>query len=175
MSRLSFVLMSFAMVSPALAVQPTVEHLAVQIAETTIAGSTWTSALGTTRTVTVPTGKAVITWTVAPIGIVYARPFIGGARMADADAPIAFGGLGMGSASHSWSTPVSAGEITVGLEILQFDTSEAGVGGSMSWTLVVYPDEPAIPAVSGLGLGVLVVALLGAGGTVMRRRKTTVS
>ena len=171
MSRFSFVLVSFVLGSSVLAAQPVVENLVVQIPEQTVAASTWTTVLDSTRTVNVPTGTAVITWTVAPLGILMARPFIGDARMADSEAPFLMGGLGIGSAAHSWSAPTQAGEITVGLEILQFEENEAAVGGSMSWTLVVYPNDPAVPALGRLGLGALSVALLGAGGLIMHRRK----
>lgn len=42
---------------------------------------------------------------------------------------------------------------------------------SLSWTLMVFPDAPPIPAVGGVGLGIMVASLVAAGGGVISRRK----
>ena len=44
-------------------------------------------------------------------------------------------------------------------------------GGSVTWTLIVFPDTGAVPAISGTGLGVMAVIIIGVGGFVFSKFK----
>jgi len=139
---------------------------------------TYVDIPGTTKTITVPSGEAVITWTLGGANPHHAlvRPVIG--THAPNSTPIY--DVGSGNDVHlsgAWATTIEGGTITVKL---QAALSPDFPGGSFnckpdfgtSWTLAVFPaSADNAPAMSAVGLLVLVVLLLGGGAIVLASRK----
>lgn len=125
---------------------------------------------GTEKVVTVPAGTAIFTWHLhASTGTVRIRPAIGSQSPTEGMLyPSGFSG----PISGSWATPVTAGTITVRLQV-------AGVEGfgydptlASSWTLVVFPEsEAAAPAVAAIGMLSLALAVFGAGAAILQKRR----
>jgi hypothetical protein len=75
--------------------------------------------------------------------------------------------------SGSWLTTTEGGTVTVGLQVksvfvgtvVQLESID-----SLSWSILVVPEGEPVPAVSTLGLVVMVVLLLGAGAYMLRKR-----
>lgn len=163
------------------AIQPTVEnHFVVDIPTQVIDQPTYVDLSGSDKTVSVPTGVAVISWTGyltndSGISEFAIRPVIGiltpnlGLRQYNGS------GVDRTAFAGSWSTPVDAGEIVVKFQARSFAGSGRVTSG-FSWTLVVYPNEPnaTVPAVSTWGLIVMAMLMLSAGTLVMTRRKPVV-
>lgn len=142
---------------------------------------------GSEHTLTVPAGTAFITWSLRGdvsctagtcIDTTRFRPVIGNSfpteGLPDDDS---------GTSSGSWAIPVEAGSIMVKFQIAapfalgQYESqftmfsSESWNKDWMSWTLIVFPDAVAgVPAVGGIGLLVLVAALLGVAALVIAHR-----
>jgi len=91
------------------------------------------------------------------------------------------------SSSGSWAIPIEAGNITVKLQVAApyalneyesrfiMDSVEPESRDAMSWTIVVLPNAASagVPAISGLGLMVLVCSILGVAALVIARRQKT--
>jgi len=144
---------------------------------------------GSEHTLTVPAGTAFITWSVHG-GVVYK---LGGPNETARIRPVigtGFPSEGMPddtarSSLGSWSVPTQGGDITVKLQVaapkaveenfwrFTMDSSASDSRDAMSWTLVVLPDTAGtgVPAIGGLGLVVLVGALLGIGALLITRRQ----
>jgi hypothetical protein len=144
---------------------------------------------GSQHSLTVPAGTAFITWSVhgvvvctaGPCGIETARfrPVIGNSFPTE--------GIpddNDGTSSGSWAIHTEAGNITVKLQVaapyaldgynwrFQMYSADPHSQDAMSWTLMVFPDASAgVPAIGGLGLGVLVLSLLGVGALVIAHRQ----
>jgi len=135
----------------------------------------FTDLPGSERTVTIPAGQAVLTWSYnssgSGLGTARFRPVIGGQFPAD--------GLATGdfSSAGTWSTITPGGTVSVKLQVEQ-----PGLGSgfaqdtaccSLSWTLVVFPDAPNanVPAVGGMGLGVIAIGVAVAGSLLACRRR----
>ena len=150
------------------------------------ASAVYADIFGSEHTLTVPAGTAFITWSVHGAisctgGTCTARvqPIIG-----NSSPPEGLPEDVVGTSSGSWSTPTAGGSTTVRLQVAalclpdkyecQFamGSAEPYSGDAMSWTLVVFPDAGAgVPAVGGVGLGLLAVVLLGIGGVLVLRRR----
>lgn len=145
---------------------------------------------GSQHSLTVPAGTAFITWSVHGVVVCTAgpcgnetarfRPVIDNSSPTD----------GMPddtahSASGSWAIPIEAGNITVKLQVAApgaldeynwrfvMESSDSASRDAMSWTLVVFPNAASagVPAISGLGLTVLVFSLIGIAALVIARRR----
>ena len=150
------------------------------------AGAVYADIPGSEHTLTVPAGTAVITWSVH--GMIYCtgtpctarlQPMIG-----NSSPPEGLPEDNVGTSSGSWATRTVAGSTTVRLQVaalcaseeyecqLSMASSEPSGGDAMSWTLMVFPDSNAgVPAVGGVGLGLLAAVLLGTGGVLVSRRR----
>jgi len=130
---------------------------------------------GTEKTVTVPAGRAVIFWTMrAYPDTAMIRPMIG--SHAPDPAAIYYGGVsGPGYLSGTWTTNIEGGILNVKLQgALTGPGSSLVVDspGGISWTLIVFPvTSGGVPAVGGVGLGVLIAILLGVGAFIIKRRQ----
>jgi len=139
------------------------------------------------HTLTVPAGTAFVTWSVH--GVLQQctgfpctarfRPIIGNSSPSE--------GLpedDAGTSSGSWVTRTEAGSVKVTLQVAALCSSgayhcqflmgspEPFSRDAMSWTLMVFPDASAgVPAVGGVGLGLLAVVLPGIGGVLVLRRR----
>ncbi len=143
---------------------------------------------GSQHTLTVPAGTAFITWSirgsvVCTLGFcpdtTRFRPVIG-ANFPTEGIP----DTNEGTSSGSWAIHTTAGNLTVKLQIAApysmneyesrfiMDSSESFSQHAMSWTLIVFPDaaNAGVPTVGGVGLGVLVLLLLGAGSLIIAKR-----
>lgn len=144
---------------------------------------------GSQHSLTVPAGTAFITWSVhgvvqfpagPPSDTARFRPLIGNSFPTDGmPDDIAH------AASGSWGIPIEAGNITVKLQVAApyaldeynwrfgMDSSDSASRDAMSWTLVVLPNAASagVPAIGGLGLVVLVSALLGIGALLIAHRQ----
>ncbi len=125
---------------------------------------------GSDQTLTLPAGTALITWTstMTPDFEARMRPRIG------TDAPVGDTVVRGGRASGSWLTTTAGGSVNVGLQVRSVHvgccTGQVDTIDSLSWSIMVIPDSAPVPAVSSLGLAVMIVVLLGVGGYVVRRR-----
>ena len=152
-----------------------------------LAGTVFENIQGSEDTLTVPAGTAFITWSVhgvlqqctgSPCTARF-RPIIGDSSplkgLPEDDA---------GTSSGSWVTRIDAGSTIVRLQVAALCSSgayhcqflmgspEPFSRDTMSWTLMVFPDASAgVPAVGGVGLGLLAVVLLGIGGVLVLRRR----
>lgn len=132
----------------------------------------------TERTVIVPSGVAVITWTLYMRGDsgttnAWVRPAIGSSTPiegfryntfpSDRDTQVSTG---------SWSTTIAGGEMIVRLQSKVSDGSDCFRGTNhLTWTLMVFPDSASgVPAVSSWGLAVLALMLLVFARLYFRRR-----
>jgi hypothetical protein len=140
------------------------------------------------HTLTVPAGTAFITWSVhgvvvptfgPPNDTARFRPVIGSSFPEDGMPDDT-----VHSSSGSWAIHTEGGNITVKLQVAApfaldeydwrfvMDSSVPESRDAMSWTLMVFPDASAgVPAVGGVGLGLLAVVLLGIGGVLVLRRR----
>ena len=79
--------------------------------------------------------------------------------------------------SGSWSTPVEAGEIPVKLQVRREDTAGGGFfslqKSTLTWTLIVFPESFAAPAVG--GYGVLAIVFIIAIGMSLKFRRPKVA
>jgi hypothetical protein len=140
--------------------------------------TTYVDIPGTTKTVTAPAGPAVITWTAGRIAANYAliRPVIG-TQAPNATPIYHHPSSSDGNLSGSWSANIAGGTLAVKLQAAlspDFPTQstfscEPDFG--TSWTLMVFPSAEGAPAMSAVGLFVLVVLMLGAGATVILSRR----
>ena len=81
-----------------------------------------------------------------------------------------------GVLSGSWTTHVNGGQIDVGLQAARTSASGQFTFNEqtwLNWTLVVHPDEPPppVPAISDIGLGIMLLFIVAVGGFVFRRVK----
>jgi hypothetical protein len=152
------------------------------------AGTVYADILGSEHPLTVPAGTAVITWSVHGAIQCTAGPCIDAARFRPAIGN-SFPADGMPyhaahSSSGAWTTHVDSGSTTVKLQMTApygldeydwrfiMDSSQPSSQDAMSWTLIIFPDANAgVPAVGGVGLGLLAVVLLGIGGALVSRRR----
>jgi len=132
--------------------------------------------------VEIPRGQAVITWsiTASPNGgdaYYWIRPAIGeehpplGLNVFLKDEP---GGTGHRPIAGSWSTTTTGGNVDVRLQVQKTGGSGAftlheDTDDSIAWTLVVFPNAGAVPAISTWGLTVLGILVLVAGAVLIRR------
>lgn len=158
--------------SAAFAAPPTIEYFAGGVGDPPGTG-TWEEVSGTTKSVTVPQGTAVMVWNAYGLdNSSSVRPVIGSILGNAGLADQANGGESIGG---TWVTPVAAGSYDVRLQVKTCNACGIGSNG-YAWTLIVFPDEQAtVPAVSDIGLIVLVALLLGVGGTIIARRSRVVS
>ncbi|MFH1108255.1 MAG: hypothetical protein V1790_03525 [Planctomycetota bacterium] len=140
------------------------------------------------HSLTIPAGTAFITWSVHGSVVCTAGPCIDTARFR----PVidnSFPTEGMpddttGTSTGSWAVHTDGGNVAVGLQVaapyaldeydwrFEMNSTESDSRDAMSWTLIVFPDANAgVPAVGGVGLGVLAVVLLGIGGVLVLRRR----
>ena len=127
---------------------------------------------GTEKTVTVPTGSAVITWSLwTHTAGARVRPVIGTQTPPNG---MRFPINTLGGMSGSWATTIEGGTIPVKLQVAVGPPDPSGFNtyqGSCTWTLVVFPTADGnVPAVGGIGLAVLVVAVMLGGALVLSRR-----
>ena len=133
----------------------------------------YTDIPASVKTVTVPKGTAIITWSFnyAPIcDPARIRPRIGTLAPNEGLPQYFQGAL---RPSGSWATPVDAGEISVALQLgfLSGSFCSLDEGSFITWTLIVFPETTGgVPAVGGVGLAVLVAVLLGVGALIITRR-----
>ena len=74
--------------------------------------------------------------------------------------------------SGSWVTDTPGGTIDVKLQVGFTGTVPITVNQAVSWTLIVFPDAKAgVPAVSDIGLGIMVLVILAAGAYVVAKRR----
>ena len=152
-----------------------------------LVGTVYAEIPGSEYTLTVPAGTAFITWSVhgvlqectgSPCTARF-RPIIG-----NSSPPEGLPEDDAGTSSGSWVTRTEAGDVPVKLQVAalcSLDKYECqfGMGSAdpysqdaMSWTLMVFPDASAgVPAVGGVGLGLLAVVLVGIGGVLVLRRR----
>lgn len=154
-----------------------VNHYVPSLAgEPYVHGSTgvYTDIPASVRTMTVPKGRAIINWSFnygASCDPALIRPRIG-TLAPNEGLPQYF--QGTIRPSGSWATPVDAGEISVALQLGFLSGSDCylDAGSFITWTLIVFPDTSGgVPAVGGVGLAMMVVAMLAAGGYIIRRRQ----
>ncbi len=139
--------------------------------------TTFADIPGTTKTVTVPAGQAVLTWTLTTAGQGgLMRPMIG-THAPDTPPLLLAGTLSATPRSDSWATVTEGGTFDVKLQaaLSPFITGTpfmAQPDYATSWTLVVFPATAGgVPAVGGVGLGLLVLLLLGVGVVLIARRR----
>ena len=130
----------------------------------------FTDIPGSDQTLTIPAGKAFITWSfIAVPGETGSRvrPVIGDAFPSEG---IAMRG---GRGSGSWITATEGGPVTVKFQAAG-GSFEINSSLSFTWTLFVFPDQPPgpVPAVGGIGLAVLTVLILGLGAVLIRKRQS---
>jgi len=138
------------------------------------------------HTLTVPAGTAFITWSVHGVLQCTGSPCTARFRpiIENSSPPEGLPEDDAGTSSGSWVTRTEAGDVTVKLQVAalcSLDKYECQFGmasadpfsqDAMSWTLMVFPDASAsVPAVGGVGLGLLAVVLLGIGGVLVLRRR----
>ena len=125
---------------------------------------------GSERTLSVPAGTVLITWTSTMFTDLETRirPRIGDSFPADGTV------VRGGRSSGSWLTTTEGGTVTIGLQVKSVGTSMVGqVPGadSLSWSVLVFPETAAqVPAVGTVGMVAMAVLVLGAGAIVMARR-----
>ncbi len=178
MSRMAFLAVAVLLAGGqvAMGTQPVVENLYVtegldfMIEETT--PHTYVDIPDTNKTVTIPSGTAFITWSTHTWtnSFCRVRPIIG--VDAPAEGPLATSSTlkNMGN----WVVVTAGGTLDVKLQV-QVESSTPFHGdvdtSSITWTLIVFPDEPPAPAISSVGLIVMLGLLLGAGGLVLAKRR----
>lgn len=169
---LGVVLLSFGQV--AVGQMPVVENLygAMPVSEIPVLPEdAFADIPGTERTINVPPGKVFITWhlwAVAKFPDVWIRPSIGNS------APdIAVRMIAPTAGNGNWLTTTDGGEITVKLQVSgHSSTLDIEEPNLVAWTVIVFPDAKAgVPAVSSIGMVVMVVLLLGAGAVLLKRRQ----
>jgi len=142
---------------------------------------TYVDIPGTTKSVAVPAGTAVINWTLGGANPHQAlvRPVIG--THAPNSTPIY--DVGSGNAGHlsgTWSTTIEAGTITVKLQAALSPDFPTGAFNCQpdfgtSWTLAVFPASAEnAPAMGPAGLGVIAVLIVAGGATILASRKKPV-
>ncbi len=185
MPRCASILVLVGLASQVAEATPVVENLYVPVnvgGQDVPQGPDFVDVGGSEKTIAIPPGTAYISWsmnlsfatTASSRERAFVRPVIGGDFPAE--------GLGVvfvegwGTATGSWATPTAGGTVTVKLQVknpitpVDLSTSDK----SLSWTLIVFPEAiSGVPAVDSLGLGVLVLLLLGAGGAVIAKRRRT--
>ena len=106
---------------------------------------------GSAKVVTIPAGMAFITWSFRPYatGDCRVRPVIG-------ENHEEYGLWARGTAiDGSWITATNGGTIEVKLQAELHSSNDMigdDVNTSLSWTLIVFPDEETVPTVSGSAL-----------------------
>ncbi len=144
--------------------------------------TTYVDIPGSEKTITLPPGKAVISWTAfaqAFLGIrmnARIRPVIGG------NSPSEGTGLGFDGAvtgalnAGSWSVTTGGGEVEVKLQVKKVftppgdkDSIQFGALSSVTWTLVVY--QATVPVISQWGLVVMLLLILTAATAIFARRR----
>ncbi|MHC4697116.1 MAG: hypothetical protein ACYTFA_10270 [Planctomycetota bacterium] len=139
---------------------------------------------GSVATLNVPAGTAFMTWSLTATGTGSANfrvwPEIGGNHPGSTEAVRGHVSAGPNpqyaeDVSGSWSTYTAGGEIEVRLWIDgSYDVLTGGPYNSISWTLIVFPEEPApTPAVSAWGLAVIALAMVAAGSVLIRYRSVS--
>jgi hypothetical protein len=148
-----------------------------------VTSTAYTDLPGSTKTVTVPAGKAVITWALPTVwaSCAFVRPVIG---THTPDSPLLqHNANANGSAiAGSWATVIESGTFDVKLQAAISLSPPAcsfvctGDSGA-EWTLIVFPTAAGgVPAVGSVGLALLVALLLGVGGAIIaHRRRASVS
>ena len=127
----------------------------------------WTDIPETDKTVTVPAGDFSIIWRFHKMeggGILRTRPVVGDVFPAE----------GLTSGKGSWVGHTDGGTFTVKFQAIELSGGGAlarNNDSSASWTLTVFPDAGPVPAVSTVGLGIMVVLLLAGGAVVLHRRQ----
>ena len=125
---------------------------------------------GTEKTITVPAGTAVITWVFNLSSVdaswVRIRPVIGTNFPAE--------GLRQNVTATlvgTWTTNVEDGQITVKLQATsESDTFNTSSDLGVTWTLSVV-EPPPVPAISGTGMGIMLLFIVAVGGFVFKRVK----
>ena len=164
----------------AVAGTPFVDHVYVDNLVYFTTSTDWDDVLDSEKTISVPAGTAFITWSLggysssvdpAPSMI---RPVIGANAPEGGVRVVALPGDPREVVAGSWVTPIEAGLITVKLQVKRLGDDGmmfATDGCTLIWTIMVFPEAEPIPAVSGIGLGVMVVFLIAVGGFVFSRVK----
>ena len=127
------------------------------------------------KTVSIPAGTAVIQWELYGTfsnNIAEVRPVIGDTFPAEG----LLASTSTTGASGTWVGHTDGGTMTVKLQVKPHNPVlttgiSYGTVTSLSWTLTVFPDAGPVPAVSTVGLGIMVVLLLVGGTVVLRRRQ----
>ena len=158
--------------------EPFVDHVYVDNPIFFTTSDEWVDIPDSEKTISVPAGTAFITWSLggysssisaAPSMI---RPVIGPNAPAGGVRVVALPGYPREVVAGSWVTPVETGLITVKLQakrLVDDDMMFATDGCTLVWTIMVFPEAVPVPAVSGIGLGVMVVFLIAVGGFVFSR------
>lgn len=171
MSRAGFVVGLLVMVQGAVGQSPIIVGLyepspTLLVEPISLEEEVWVDIPQTEKVVTMPSGTAVMTWEISNVGAaqsaIFVRPVIGDVWPPE----VSFYG--------SWVTPVDGGTVSVKLQV----RSRAGTSfidydstSFLNWSLIVIPDIPSnVPAISGIGLLVMVAGLVAAAGFVLRRR-----
>lgn len=130
------------------------------------------------KTVTLPAGRAFITWSVTLQGVDPSvggriRPVIGD-NMPEFKLGVQFSVPNgeFDTISGSWATDIPGGTMDVKLQVGFTGIVPITVNKAVSWTLIVFPAaKSGVPAVGTLGLIVMVVLVVGAGAVVLARRQ----
>lgn len=149
---------------------PAVESLYVRDYQDNVMSTTFEDLPTSVKTVTLPAGTAILTWSIrawVQVGnpaTLHVLPTIGSVTPLEGlKADLDNLSSEPRNLSGSWATQIDGSEVEVKLQARVNPNQTVTLNDGMTWTLIVFPETGAVPAISGIGLAVMAVIIIGVG------------